>query len=416
MYETLFTRPTVVARYRAGPLSDARERFLVQCAAHGYSRSMLQKIAWVLLAVAGQLDLAHGKLTARDLARAVAGRTRFKRPASPALRQASPESRGLFLHIATAWVRSLGCLESPPEVDGPFAAPLAAFARHLREERGLSPVTVATRGERLGWFFASLPPGRQSVRTIAIADVDAFLEAKGTHGWTRASLASLASSVRSFFRYAEGQGWCAPGLAAVIESPRLYAREGLPEGPRWEDVQRLLASTQGPRPAEIRDHAILLLLAVYGLRRGEVAGLTLDDLDWVGERIRVPRPKQRRAQWYPLLPAVGEAILRYLRTARPRAAHRALFLALSAPVRPLSAPSITPLVRARLRALGVAGSPRGAHCLRHACAQHLLAAGFSLKQIGDHLGHRAATSTLHYTKVDLAGLRQVAELDLGRLL
>jgi integrase len=199
-------------------------------------------------------------------------------------------------------------------------------------------------------------------------------------------------------------------------SPRLYRREGLPEGPQWEDVQRLLASTRGDRPAEIRDHAILLLLAVYGLRRGEVASLTLDDLDWVGERIHVPRPKQRRAQCYPLLPAVGEALLRYLRTVRPRCSHRALFLTLNAPLRPLSAPSITPIAHTRLSALGVTVAPRGAHCLRHACASHLLAAGFSLKQIGDHLGHRAATSTLSYTKVDLAGLRQVAEFDLGRLL
>jgi site-specific recombinase XerD len=414
MYETLFARPTVVTRYREGPLADARERFLLQCAARGYSRPMLQKIAWVLLAVAHRLDLDHGTVTAHDLEQAVDGRTRFKR--RPESWHASPGSRRLFLHIATAWVRSLGCLAPPRAVVRPFAAPLAAFARHLQEERGLSPVTVVTRCERLGWFFDSLQPPRESLRAIALADVDAFLEAKGQHGWSRASLASLASSVRSFFRYAEGQGWCAPGLAAVIESPRLYAHEGLPEGPTWDDVQRLLASTRGDRPAEIRDHAILLLLAVYGLRRGEVARLTLDDLDWVGERIGVSRPKQRCMQWYPLLPAVGEAILRYLREVRLRCAHRAVFLSLSAPIRPLSAASITPMAHARLGALGVTVSPRGAHCLRHACASHLLAAGFSLKHIGDHLGHRALTSTLHYTKVDLAGLRQVAEFDLGRLL
>ena len=91
-----------------------------------------------------------------------------------------------------------------------------------------------------------------------------------------------SAASRSFFRYAEAQGWCATGIAAVIESPRLYAREGLPEGPGWEDVQRLLASTRGDRRADIRDHAILMLLAVYGFRRGEVAGLRLDDLDWAG--------------------------------------------------------------------------------------------------------------------------------------
>ena len=234
--------------------------------------------------------------------------------------------------------------------------------------------------------------------------------------WTRASLAALASSFRSFFSFAEARGWCAPGITAAIDSPRLYAREGIPEGPGWDDVQRLLASTSGDRPADIRDHAILMLLAVYGLRRGEVAGLRLDDLDWEGELIHIERPKQRRAQRYPLLPVVGEAILRYLREVRPRCGERTLFLTLGAPIRPLSAPSITPVAHAHLSRLGLTLSPRGAHCLRHACASHLLASGFSLKQIGDHLGHRSASSTLSYTKVDLIGLRQVAELDLGELL
>jgi site-specific recombinase XerD len=414
MFETLFKRPTVLARYREGPLSEAREQFLDQCAMHGYSRSMLHKIAWVLLSLAHRIDIDHGKVTTRDIELAVDGRAHFKH--SPKSAQDSQGSRQLFVHIATEWVRSLGCFEPPPEVESPFATHIAAFVRYLREERGLSQVTISTRCERLAWFFESLQPQQDSLRTISIADVDTFIKAKGNLGWKRSSLASLADSLRSFFRYAEGQGWCVPGIAAVIESPRLYAREGLPEGPSWGDVQRLLASTLGDRPADVRDHAILMLLAVYGLRRGEVARLQLDDLDWAGERIVVLRPKQRRIQCYPLMAAVGEAILRYLREVRPRCMHRTLFLTLAAPIRPLSASSITPIARARLSALGVALSPRGAHCLRHACASHLLASGFSLKQIGDHLGHRAANSTLSYTKIDLAGLRQVAELDLRRLL
>lgn len=302
------------------------------------------------------------------------------------------------------------------EVERPFTAQIDAFARHLCDERGLSPVTVSTRCERLAWFFKNLLPPRNSLRTISIGDVDTFIEAKGNQGWKRSSLASLASSLRSFFRYAENQGWCSEGIAAVIETPRLYAREELPQGPSWEIVQRLLDSTRGDRPADVRAHAILILLAVYGLRRGEVAGLTLDDLDWTGEQLMVWRPKQRRTQCYPLLPMFAEAIVRYLREVRPRCEHRAVFLTLNAPIRPLSAASITPIVNSRLHGLGGSFSPRGAHCLRHACAGHLLASGFSLKQIGDHLGHRAVNSTLYYTKVDLAGLRQVADLDLGGLL
>jgi site-specific recombinase XerD len=375
---------------------------------------MLQKIAWVQLAIAHSINLDHGKMTTHDIELAVDARLRFRR--SPEHAQNCQGSRQLFVHIATAWVRSLDCFEPPREAEGPFAAQIAAFARYLGEERGLSPVTISTRCERLSWFFESLHAPQDTLCTISISDVDDFLESKSKQGWRRSSLASLASSLRSFFRYAEAQGWCNPGIAAVIESPRLYSREGLPEGPSWEDVQRLLASAHGNRPADIRNHAILMLLAVYGLRRGEVARLQLNDLDWAGERILVSRPKQRRIQCYPLVCSVGEAILRYLREVRPRCSQQTLFLTLAAPIRPLSASSITAIARAHLSAVGVVLPRRGAHCLRHACASHLLASGFSLKQIGDYLGHRSANSTLSYTKVDLAGLRQVAELDLEGLL
>ena len=414
MIEELFKRPTVLARYREGPLAEAREEFLKHCAKEGYSHSMLRKIAWVLLAIAHSIDIDHGNVTTQDIESAVGCRRRFKRQSMRT--KESLWTRQMFIHFATEWVRHLGCLQQPLKAQNTFTIEIDSFASHMRDERGLSPVTISTRCERLNLFFGELCPPRDTMGSIAIADVDAFIESKGKQGWTRASLAALVSSLRSFFSFAEARGWCAPGITAVIESPRLYAREGIPEGPGWDDVQRLLVSTSGDRAADIRDHAILMLLSVYGLRRGEVAGLRLDDLDWEGELIHITRPKQRRAQLYPLLPAVGEAILRYLREVRPRCDHRTLFLTLGAPIRPLSAPSITPVAHAHLSRLGLTLSPRGAHCLRHACASYLLASGFSLKQIGDHLGHRSANSTLSYTKVDLTGLRQVAELDLGELL
>ena len=194
----------------------------------------------------------------------------------------------------------------------------------------------------------------------------------------------------------------------------MYSHEAVPRSPTWDQVQTLIESTTGDTPAQIRDLAIVLLLAIYGLRRGEVAGLRLGDIDWQAETIRIYRPKQRCTQQFPLVQPVGEAIVRYLREVRPRCPHRELFLALRPPVRPLSASSVSAIVRWRLRALEVKLPRVGAHCLRHACARHLLGEGFSLKQIGDQLGHRRVSATLLYAKVDLDSLRQVAELDLGR--
>jgi integrase/recombinase XerD len=83
---------------------------------------------------------------------------------------------------------------------------------------------------------------------------------------------------------------------------------------------------------------------------------------------------------------------------------------------PLSAGALCDLVRSLRERLEITGSKRGPHALRHACATYLLNQGFSLKNVGDHLGHRSLSATQIYAKVDLNGLRAVADFDLGGLL
>lgn len=134
MFETLFKRPTAVARHREGPWADARKRFLEACAQQGYSRSMLMKIAWVLLAVAHRIDIDHGKLTAYDIEVAVDARMRFVRRSQPTKK--APWSRQLFVHFTSAWLRSLGCLEEPSPTQCAFGPEIEAFTRFMRDERG----------------------------------------------------------------------------------------------------------------------------------------------------------------------------------------------------------------------------------------------------------------------------------------
>ena len=227
------------------------------------------------------------------------------------------------------------------------------------------------------------------------------------------SVATSAKALRAFFRHAALRGWCAGSIAAGIDSPRLFQHEGLPTGQAWPDVQRLIASTGGDSPRDIRDRAILTLLTTYGLRSGEVAGLRLQDVDWDREIISISRPKPRRVQQYPLVREAGEAILRYLQGVRPRCERREIFLTLKPPFRQISQGALYHLVSKRLGFLGIHLARRGPHSRRHACAGHLMAEGFSLKQIGDHLGHRSVYPTRIYANVDLAGLREVADFDLG---
>ena len=139
-------------------------------------------------------------------------------------------------------------------------------------------------------------------------------------------------------------------------------------------------------------------------------------MNWEREIIAVLRSKPRRAQEYPLVHSVGEAILPYLQQLPPRCARREIFLTLKAPFRPLSPGALYHVVSSRLCALAIQSPHRGPHSLRHACAGNLVAERFSLKEVGDHLGHRSVYATRTYAKVDLAGLREVANFDLGGLL
>ena len=187
-------------------------------------------------------------------------------------------------------------------------------------------------------------------------------------------------------------------------------------GPNWQVVQELISQADTDRTRDIRDRAILILLAIYGLRSSEVIHLELDQLKWSQQQIVVRRSKQRVTQVYPLIPELGIALARYLKTVRPSAKCREVFLSLRAPVRPLSSGALYHLTRTRLAQLGYVGPHYGPHCLRHACAAHLVSQRLSLKEIGDHLGHRSTSATRTYAKVDLEGLREVARFDLGELL
>ncbi len=162
---------------------------------------------------------------------------------------------------------------------------------------------------------------------------------------------------------------------------------------------------------DIRARAIFMLLAVYGLRAGEVIRLGLSDFDWEHELLTVTSSKSRRPRTYLLTRPVGDAVLRYLKEVRPRSPHRQVFLTLRAPIGPLC--QGYDVVATRLRPLNLLIPHHGPHALRHACATHLLSEGLSLKEISDHLGHLDPETTRIYAKVDLAGLRQVADFDMG---
>lgn len=412
MFETLFRYPSVLARHREGPAAEERRRFLLHRANEGAAPATLLRTARELLVIAKNIDITiSGSVSRQDLEAAA---SKWARRQQRRHRTHGPRwSRELFLQVGTSWLRFLGRLQKTAVPPSPL---ITDFVQYMRAERGLAEATIRNRCWHVQQFLEWLTSQNRSLAEVSIRDVDAFLSGKGTQDWGRISVASSAQALRTFFRHAELRGWCANTIAAGINGPRVFKHEVLPVGPAWADVQRLVASTDGDRCRDIRDRAILMLFATYGFRCSEVAGLQLEHVNWEQEVIAILRPKQRRTQEYPLIQSLGQAIIRYLQQVRPRCSHREIFLTLKAPFRRLSAGALYHLVRSRLSALQIESLHRGPHCLRHACAGHLVAEKFSLKEVGDHLGHRSAFATRTYAKVDMPGLREVANFDLGGLL
>lgn len=418
MFDKLYKQPAVAQRHWEGPALQERIAFLENCVSQGFHRSAIQHLAQSLLGVATYLDISQGRSVTRRQVQAAALRW-SRRPPCGGWKPPSVASGRAFAILARRWCRFLGRLEVPTKPHQAYAAQLCAYTEYLREERGFSESTITARRQAATYLLDQFAVKGQSLKLLDVSDVDSLLiglRGRG-RGWCRVSVASAVGRLRPFLQYGADHGWWSHQLPDSLLRPHIHREEQLPIGPSWSDVERILASANGECIRDLRDAAILRLLAVYGLRASEVAGLSLDDIDWKRERLTVMRAKQRRRHSYPLVATVAAAVLRYIEVARPKSVHRSVFLTLLRPWRPINGDVVYHVVQERMQRLGIT-YPRhcGPHALRHACATRLVSQGSSLKEIGDHLGHRSAFATRTYAKVDVTNLRVVADVSLRGVL
>jgi len=418
MFNQLFIRSEALTRQLSAPLVDERRQYLERCAGRGTSRNGLRAKSLLLLSIVEYLGLGHRPNDRITLAQIKDAADRWSRHHWPSLKSRYvKQSRVHFITQAVAWLTLLNRLQPTSDPLTVCDQMLTEFRHFMREDRGLSPKTVEWRSASLRPFLDQLLDGERSLASVSVSDVDSLLLKKvNEERYARSSVRAYASSLRAFFRYAETRGWCPAGIAASIMAPRVFQHETLPSGPTWDIVQKILDATAGDHPTAIRDHAILLLLAVYGVRSGEVVRLRLSDINWQLETIAFTRSKGSGRHLYSLRPSVGAAIIRYLKGVRPKSPYQEVFLTRHPPVNPLSNGAIWAIVAGQLRKRAPSLKHHGPHSIRHACATRLINQGLSLKEIGDHLGHRDPEATRIYAKVDLVRLREVASFDLGELL
>ena len=314
----------------------------------------------------------------------------------------------LALEPVIGYLRELGV--APVRVAAgpvtPAEALIERYRRYLLVERALTPGTAKVYVGGIRRFVERFEgPESLEFGRLTAAEVSAFILDEA-HRRPGTSIRSVASGLRSLLGFLHVQGLVDRPLGGAVPGVGAWRGAALPRPLEADELRRLLASFDRRTPVGRRDFAIVVLMGRLGLRCGEVARLTLDEIDWRAGELLI-YGKGRQDDQLPLPVDVGDALAVYLRRDRPPGAPvRAVFVTALAPYRAMGSGAVSRVV---FRAAEKAGlGAVSAHRLRHTAATELLRAGATLPEVGQVLRHRQLLSTAIYAKVDDRSLRELA--------
>ena len=404
MIEQFCPNPVVLQRLLAGPLRTHINAIAQQLSQQGYTSSSAKNAMRLLDDLSSWL--LRQALTAADFNEQLASKflqDRYRR-CRPHLHDRAALRR-LLEHL-----RHQGIIPIPIVTTATYDSDrlVGDFQHYLIEQRCLAPTTVDYYLKTVQSFlrerFSTQPLNLEALCPQDITDF--MIRQARRYSSGRAKL--FATALRSFFRFLLQRGAIAHDLAQAVPTVPNWRLTTLPRFMKAEDVDCLLQTCDRTAPKGQRDYAILLLLARLGIRAGEVAALTLDDLDWEAGELLI-RGKSARHDRLPLPQEVGEALAIYLRHGRPPSAARQVFIRMRAPRRGFSdGQAVGTIVRRTLAQAGLNPALKGAHLLRHSLATTLLHNGASLTEIGELLRHQHIETTRIYAKVDQEALRALA--------
>jgi site-specific recombinase XerD len=399
-----FAAPKTLRRIHQGPLGPYVEGFANWLQEQHYSRSSGQTF---VRAVANWSRWLHGRcVTSEDIDAELLDRYFTYGVRAGTVGQ--DDRRGLQKMLA--WLQKTGVVPatSPAAPLGQYEIVRDDFEQYMLQQRGLSPTTLRLYLPYISQFLVErFGEGTIRLETLVAQDVTGFVQRR-SRIVGHSSVQHLVTALRAFLRYLRRTGRISIDLAACVPSVANWSFSTLPKSLLPGQVEQILDRCERATSIGRRDYAILLLLARLGLRAGEVAALTLDDIDWEQGHITV-RSKGGRWTRLPIPHDVGKAISDYLTNGRPSCTDRRVFIRGHAPRTGFSAStSVSAVVRSALLGSGIESARKGAHLFRHSLATEMLRRDASLREIGEVLRHRSQDTTWLYAKVDLPSLERLA--------
>ena len=292
----------------------------------------------------------------------------------------------------------------------PVEAEVRRYVEHLRRDRGLAEDTLEYHQRHLEKFLTfCFKQGNVDYATITPARIHAYVDGL-PHSICNSRQRSACTALRGYFRFLQLQGVATGHLQAVVPIVRRPRTALSPKSLTSIDTDRLLRSVDCSRATGKRTYATILCMAELGLRVGDVARLTLDDVDWSAGTVRVPNHKRGKPYQLPLPRRLGQALADYLAKGRPSSLRREIFVRHAHPRgAAVTAGALKREVQRAWQRSGLEKRFSGTHVLRLSVATRMKQEGVSLKFIADVLGHESVQTTTLYAQVDLPVLRTVAQ-------
>jgi integrase/recombinase XerD len=309
-------------------------------------------------------------------------------------------------------VRRYKLLHAPVAVDS-----MEAWIRRYLEAvmvAQFSAHTLRTRKSDLSVFYAWCEDrGVVSPREISQAILERFqkhlfyLRKADGQPLRVGSQQKLLRSVQMFFRWLTKHGHLPADPASALELPRVSQRM-LPEALTLEEVERVLGVLDLSNLFELRDRAVLEVMYSTGMRRMEVRGLSLYDIDAKLGTVFVRQGKGRKDRVVPIGERALAWIEKYTDEVRPHLSidPKQTTLFLNKVGGALSLTALTDCVRRYFERAGIT-RPGSCHLFRHTMATLMLEHGADIRYIQEILGHSNLETTQRYTHVSIVKLREI---------
>jgi site-specific recombinase XerD len=284
------------------------------------------------------------------------------------------------------------------------------YEKYCKDRLHLRPSTLHRRTTEVTIFLDFLHSRKaRTLHDIQPLDLSEFVSWRD-HLQPK-TVSRIVSDVGCFLRFLTMRGILQKDLSAELPKVRVPRDAKIPSVWEQELVVRLLQAVDRSSAKGKRDYAILLLACRLGMRVGDIRTLKLDQLHWDDSTIEVRQSKTDTPSKLPLTSELGEALIDYLKSGRPQATHREVFLKVNPPFEPFTGNNLHHIVTYWRLLAGIrfrSPQKRGMHSLRHTLATRLLEKGAPLTTIAEILGHTSLESTRIYAKANVEALRSVA--------